>query len=790
MASNCHALPKNKKTETPNFMIFFDSESYVDPELQEADIEKALKEEEVEKEHETYLIVATYATKNKKGDFNEYTSDYHKNTAKDFKKQFWQDVDNYAKVKKKVYMFAHNAKYDLLTTGCLEYLVELGYRVESFSDSNPFFLLLNQKRCPECGSFNITQDEKLCDCEECGLMFESKHLRTKTIVVLSSTNYYQFSLAKLGECFNLQKGEVDYATVSLEDSIVYCRQDVFILRTAMMAFIKFLKDEDLGGFKMTVAGQSFSAYRHSFMEENSIFIHRDRNAILTERGAYAGGRNEVWKLGKTNEELYYVDVNSMYPHVMKQRKYPCKLKTFRRTASLSQVAAYIKQGYLICARVELDTKNRIYFKKADRLMFPSGNFETYLSTPEIKRALKDKEVKAFYDVCVYEARNIFSEYVDYFYNKRLESKAQDDEVRTLLYKLFLNSLYGKFGQKNNNWELIEPADPTEIKVYTLIRAGGKRSTVKVFGGGAFEKVELADGDGEAPNSFPAIAAHVTAYARMLLWGFIETAGEDNVYYMDTDSLFVNKEGYENLKKSGVLDDKELGKLKLEHKIYDVDIRGCKDYKFKFEKEKGGIKKEVQEDKIKGVNKRSVKIDENTFVSTVWGGLAQYIKDGKLNGYKNSVIVKELSRKYTKGIIGEDGVVTPFVYNKNLNVIVQDNLKDIEETKCKIEMLNDMQKIEGSKVKEIIIKECKGIKGEGNGAYKEEIQNRFKPPIKNFKNGMVIDRAVWFVNERLNTEYTANELMDILEEKSLIKKEIKELNIKLKELKSKKEYRDG
>jgi len=50
---------------------------------------------------------------------------------------------------------------------------------------------------------------------------------------------------------------------------------------------------------------------------------------------------------------------------------------------------------------------------------------------------------------------------------------------------------------------------------------------------------------------------------MLLWKYIQIAGESNHYYNDTDSLYVNAKGLENLRKAGALHDTQLGKLALE-----------------------------------------------------------------------------------------------------------------------------------------------------------------------------------------------------------------------------------
>jgi DNA polymerase elongation subunit (family B) len=199
------------------------------------------------------------------------------------------------------------------------------------------------------------------------------------------------------------------------------------------------------------------------------------------------------------------------------------------------------------------------------LIFPVGNFETFLSTPEIIYALEHGHIKKVLAINIYEKANIFSEYVEYFYNMRLEAKAKGDEVRTLLYKLFLNSLYGKFGQKSNHWEKVGEADPTEVKLERIYDVDTKKFiTVKIFGGGIFRKNDLEEGENESFYSFPAIASHVTSYARMLLWKYIETAGIENVYYTDTDSLFVNLEGYKNLEKANYLNEDTLGLLKLEY----------------------------------------------------------------------------------------------------------------------------------------------------------------------------------------------------------------------------------
>lgn len=661
-----HILAASKKNESPSMMLFFDSESWVKTEITEQMINEALAKK-VEIEHKLYLICGCLVKRTKKG-FKESWNDYYisgmteetwtKEVSENLMHNFWTDIDRLIPSKKKISVFAHNAKYDVLVTGAVPELIKLGYKVVAFSDSNPFFIKFTKFKEDELG---IPHAEK-------------------TISIVSSTNYYQFTLAKLGECFNIPKMEVDYETVSVDEAVPYCRNDVLILKVAMMEFMKFIQEEDLGNFMMTIAGQSFTAFRHRFMKHD-IYIHKSPDCLKLEREAYAGGRNECWRIGNVDEKVFYLDVNSMYPYVMKNFKYPTKLVTCRKYGELKDIVNFIDRGYYIIAKVKLRTDKRIYFKKAGKLIFPVGEFITTLSTPELIRAIKDDHIIEVIEFNVYENDYLFVEYVDYFYGKRLDAKRLKDEVRVLLYKLFLNSLYGKFGQKNNNYEKVAVADPEIVEVERIYDVDNKKEyQVKTFGGTVFKKETLPDGYNDAFDAFPAVAAHVTSYARMLLYSYIEIAGYENIFYMDTDSIFCNEEGYKRLLVAGCCDEYELGKLKLEEtkkekrdketgeiispaefEAAGVEIKGCKDYKF-YNQDKA---------KIKGISKNSVYLGKDTdgydqYISTVWRGFSKAITEGNLAGYKNELMIKKLKREYDKGDILENGYVVPFIYINDKN----------------------------------------------------------------------------------------------------------------------------
>src|SRR5262249_11479721 len=148
--------------------------------------------------------------------------------------------------------------------------------------------------------------------------------------------------------------------------------------------------------------------------------------------------------------------------------------------------------------------------------------------------------------------------------------------------------------------IIGTCDPAELYVETEIDlvTGRKYRNRHIAG-----LILSREPSGESRYSHPAIAAHVTAYGRVLLWELLESAGIQHVHYMDTDSLHVTRQGLENL--APYLSPTELGKLKIEKKVDTAVYYGPKDY------ELDGMRK------IKGVSKTAVETDIATFSQSQW-----------------------------------------------------------------------------------------------------------------------------------------------------------------------------
>jgi len=380
----------------------------------------------------------------------------------------------------------------------------------------------------------------------------------------------------------------------------------------------------------------------------TIYIHNNAEAIKLERKSYKGGRCECFFIGEPNHDTYYVlDVNSLYPFVMRNNSYPVKYGKIRQKASLRTLSTYLKDRAVV-ANVLVETNEPVYAIKRERTLFPIGTFETVLTTPELKYALAHGHIKQVYNCVIYEQANIFKSYVDTMYSLRRDFASAGVKEYEKICKFLLNSLYGKFGQRSEDWIKIGncPDEPDREEI--LITYGDdKVMRLRYLLGEVFK----LKSHGETYNSFPAIAAHVTAYARMYLWSLMQLAGHDNYFYCDTDSLIVNDKGMDNL--TPILDDTKLGFMKHEETIHKLIIHGLKDY----EKDSKIV--------IKGIRKNAVKVSEGVYTQEQWSSFRGLLNSGDVNTYTIKTITKHLSREYTKGIVTDSGIVKPFVLTEGL-----------------------------------------------------------------------------------------------------------------------------
>lgn len=579
-----HRLKKLTKLSYPQDMLYFDVESRL---VDKGDVII----------HEPYLYVAKYQHKGKADWFVCYDA-----------KEFWQWCVSKVKGHSTLYMFAHNVTYDLVASQGFRHLLALGFEVTWFYENGMTFILKLRAR------------------------------GERRIIILNTAQFMPGTVESLGKLFGIPKLKIDYNTSSIDESIEYCRRDVEIIATAMNAWIDFFRSRKLAGFGITLANQAMKCYKHSFMDYE-ILIHDREDADELEVAGYFGGRSECFRVGRIPGGVHVLDVNSMYPAVMRDNYYPCNLLAVRDKISIAGLCEILNE-WLCVAEVRLKTDKPWYpVRLGGKLIFPIGEFVTVLNTPELEIAIRAGHLQEVYEVAVYERARIFERFVDYFYRERMKARARGSKVEELFYKLIMNSLYGKFAQRCEAMTELGKCDESEVSSAVVLDEGGSW-TERSFGGKVYEcrRAELGR------DAFVAISSHVTSYARVKLLKYVWRAGEENVVYVDTDSLFVNDEGYERL--SECIDNDKLGYLKYERTYEDLVIHNVKDYEYK-----GGAKR-------KGIPASAKRVNDNSWECVEWPGLRTFVNEGSLDVYYNKVVVKELSRHYVKRWIVLGGGTVP------------------------------------------------------------------------------------------------------------------------------------
>ncbi|XP_032067185.1 uncharacterized protein LOC116504335 [Thamnophis elegans] len=319
---------------------------------------------------------------------------------------------------------------------------------------------------------------------------------------------------------------------------------------------------------------------------------------LNPRDAFFGGRTNATCLyykPKQGEQILYYDFTSLYPFVNKNKMYP-----IGHPEIIYQNFGDIKQ-YFGLAKVKVYTPRGLYFpvlphKAGGKLMFSlcatctenqqvteclHNDEERALTgtwcTVELNVALeKGYRIAEIYEVWHFErkSKNLFSGYINMHLRQKQEASGYPDWCRTeedkeryvrdyekkegvllrrehievnpakrQIAKLFLNSLWGKFGQSTNHMTTSVVTEPEELFQYLFVPYYEVSSCEFLDDEAAVVTWKTAKNQptkSTCTNVF--IASFTTAYARLELYTLLDRLG-DRCLYHDTDSvIFISREG--------------------------------------------------------------------------------------------------------------------------------------------------------------------------------------------------------------------------------------------------------
>lgn len=358
------------------------------------------------------------------------------------------------------------------------------------------------------------------------------------------------SLAKILPFFGTEKLDMNYNEIGINKKTrTYLKQDCKGLYIALDKYFTYLdKNFEIKKPGVTIASTAMKTYRKKF---NCIPNWEKQQNEDKIRKCYLGGRCEIFKMSGENIKCF--DINSMYPAVMRAEKYPYG-KNILRTNGPFHVTESERKGF-IHAKVECpDLYLPILPIRLDgKMLFLNGIVTGYWTLDEYRMALDYgyKTHKIYWTIEYPKAKYLFWEYVEKIYNLR---KSSSNEAEKYILKILLNSLYGKFGQRRDKEEIIFDSPDSDIDITGLTPISLTR--------GIYKKLKAVD----SSHILPQIAAHVTSYARMLLYKYLDTGS----YYCDTDSVFT---------KTDIENTENLGGMKLEADIKRAEFYFPKLYRY-------------------------------------------------------------------------------------------------------------------------------------------------------------------------------------------------------------------
>lgn len=563
---NGRYLPGNKSCQVPRSLVFFDCETTP---IQDA------KDENIH-----HLKLRLGVAKYLRLELGKETREQKIVFRDSF--DFWQFLCEVSSPQRLTLAFAHNAIFDLCTNDITDAIHKYGW-----IPSAPY-----ASRDKDTGEWNAVDDNFLAalDCPPFLLCIQNVKTNAR-VLLLDTLNYFNCSLAELGETVGLPKLPICFDSCDDEELREYCERDVDIIKTAILSLIKWQSDLDLGNFRWTLPSNSYNAFRHRFLK-HKIVLHDHAEAKTLERLSYFGGQTEVFSTLKHVEPVYLLDVRSLYPSVMLNNCFPVKLLDYQENLSEDfKWEEHLDSNAI--AKVTLSTPVFTFpAKRNDATVYEKDEFTTYLAGPELEFALSNGLIMSCQSFATYECQPIFTEFVEYFWGMRQRYEANSETIWANLCKLFLNSLSGKFAQKTAAWKsiggILNDRQWSQWVNYSL--STGRIDQFRSIGNRVQIKVE----QGEHKNSFCAISAFITSFGRerlRLLRGF---AGQENVYYQGVDSLVVNNRGYSNLLAIGEIDYGTLGRLRLVESSQSFHARGKMDYTFGERRIVAGLKRNAIE----------------------------------------------------------------------------------------------------------------------------------------------------------------------------------------------------
>lgn len=395
-----------------------------------------------------------------------------------------------------------------------------------------------------------------------------------TLLTGSLANLAQNLCPHLGNKGSIPHDQVKvHNLITLRDQLLeYMKQDIRLLggvvqKAQSICFEKFKVDIVT---KLTLSSLALTIYRTNFYNPKTFPIHiPNRNEDTFIRRGYYGGHAETYI--PKGKDLKYYDVNSLYPYIMKTFPMPGGKPVWHGHLEGQDIDSLYGffEAHIVCPK----TIKRPFLPYRDEnskiLVFPAGEFVGVYFSEELKYARDIGYQITLLSGYSFEKMNSpFDSFVTTIYDNRQEAKRRGNDAMSYIYKILMNSLYGRFGI-NPKSTITEVCDEDRYKYLTK-----KRDLILADKLCEYYYIVSYWSNTEQDWSPPRIsavhlAAAITACSRIYMYQYIS---RPDCYYTDTDSVVLGSPLPEEEISNTVL-----GKFKLEYNIIEGIFLAPKSY---------------------------------------------------------------------------------------------------------------------------------------------------------------------------------------------------------------------
>lgn len=396
------------------------------------------------------------------------------------------------------------------------------------------------------------------------VIFKKKGKSVNKVVFQDSLKLIPLSVEQIAKSFKMpiSKLDLDYRAhrevghILTDEEIAYIQNDVKIVAYA----IKYFHSQGLN--KMTIGSCALAEYKKIISKSKFDRYYPTPKYHKDVKQSYRGGFTYLNPkfAEKTVKEGVVFDVNSLYPWAMYECSLPFSQPIFFE-GKYKEDILYPLYTQMFRCQFEIKRGKIPTIQIKSGYNFLANEYLTSSGDTEVTLCLNSVDLELFFEQ--YEVYNIeyisgwkfratrglFREYIEKWSTNKINAKKEGNHGLYLISKLFLNSLYGKFG--------------TDTQIKSKIPYLGEDDVIHYLD----SEIEQRDG------VYVALASFITSYARRktitsaqrIMDDYNSGKSDIEFIYADTDSLHCLSPGHK-IPEGLDIDATRLGAWKYESKF--------------------------------------------------------------------------------------------------------------------------------------------------------------------------------------------------------------------------------